>query len=322
MIKDERDSISLAHEIARTLGAGGFFAGRDGNVLSIKAQPWIGTDGYGTLDLKSVEAAEDGEPGMYDDTAYAPYDHELTIEFRGGPGRTQQERGERFGRALFDRLTVLDRPLAYGEVGGDLFADYLPGKGVREFPPGTDYDEPDPDIWAEPRLHDASYLARPADDPKRLRGEGVVFEREDLLQIVPQVLAPEGEIRFGAPVVAIRTNADPVRIGRSLVRALGRPSPATMEYGDPAAWITGSTRRSADSFSREAISIDVRSDGDALTAVPHLPYRGAPVETPVQGEAGEIPVRQSKTPCDEAALGRLLLRLTSAARDDTSAAVP
>lgn len=312
MIRDERDSTSLAHEIARLLGVGGFFAGGDGNVLSVDARPWTGADGHGTLDLKPVEAAEDGEPGMYDDTAYAPYEHELAIECRGSGARA-----ERLGRAIFDRLTELGRPLAYGEVGGGLFADFLPGRGVRDFPPGTDYDEPDRDIWVEPRLLDASRRpVRSADDPGRLRGHGVVFEREGLLQIVPRVPAPEGEDRLGAPVVAIRTDADPARIGRSLVRGLGRPGPAT---GDPVAWITGSARCSADGFSREAVSVDLRSDGERLTAVPHLPYEGAPVETPVQGDVSETLVHRGEVPHDEATLGRLLLRLVTAARGDAGA---
>jgi hypothetical protein len=316
MIKDERDSTSLAHETARLLGADGFFAGRDGNVISIDAQPWIGADGFGTLDLKPMEEAEDDEPGLYDDTAYAPYDHELTIEFRGGPGRARGELGERFGRAIFDRLTELGRPLAYGEVGGDLFADFLPGRGVRDFPPGTDYEEPGRDVWFEPRLHGAPRPVRPADTPELLRGQGVIFECQGLLQIVPRVAGPAGEECFAAPVVAIRTDADPARIGRALVRALGHPGDAADRHGDPVSWITGSTRRSADDFSHEAVSLDLRSDGDVLTAVPHLPYKGGPVGTLVQGEVSEIHAHRGEVPRDDADLGRLLVRLITAVRGD------
>jgi hypothetical protein len=178
LIKDERDSTSLAQEIARSLGANGFMAGQDGNVLSLDAQRWIKSEGTGILDLKPVEMVEEGEEGEYGDTAYAPYNHELVLEFRGPHGMARGELRELFGRALFDRLTGLGRPLAYGEVGGDLFADFLPARGVRDFPPGTDYEEPGRSLWFEPRLHGTPEPTPSADRSERLQGRGVVFESD------------------------------------------------------------------------------------------------------------------------------------------------
>jgi hypothetical protein len=316
LIKDERDSTSLAQEIARSLGANGFMAGQDGNVLSLDAQRWINSEGTGILDLKPVETVEEGEEGEYDDTAYAPYNHELVLEFRGPYGMARGELRELFGRALFDRLTGLGRPLAYGEVGGDLFADFLPDRGVRDFPPGTDYEEPGRSLWFEPRLHGTPEPAPSVDGPERLQGRGVVFESDGLLQVIPQVPGPCGEWRFGTPVAAIRVDADPARIGRLVIRTLGHPCEDPGPCGDPTLWVTGVTRSSVDSFSQQAVSIDVESDGDVITAVPHVPYKGPSANALLQGQASETLVHGGGLPGDDASLGRLLIQLTSAVRGD------
>ncbi len=178
-----------------------------------------------------------------DDTTYAPYDHELVIEFHSRHGMAQEELGERLGRAMFDRLSGIGSPLAHGEVGGDLFAEFLAGRGVRDFPPGTDYEEP-------------------------------------------------------------------ARIGRLVARTLRHPCADAKACGDPTSWITGVMRQSLDTFSLQTVSIDVHSDGDGITAVPHLPYKSPSGNALLQGQASETLAHRGGLPGDVASLGGLLTRLT------------
>jgi hypothetical protein len=183
-------------------------------------------------------------------------------------------------------------------------------------PPGTDYEEPGRSLWFEPRLQGTPSWRRRPTDPSGSRAEAWSSSQTGLLQVIPQVPGPGGEWRFGTPVAAIRANADPARIGRLVIRTLGHPCEDPGPCGDPALWVTGVTRSSVDSFSQQAVSIDVESDGDVITAVPHVPYKGPSANALLQGQASETLAHGGGLPGDDASLGRLLVQLTSAVRGD------
>jgi hypothetical protein len=167
----------FAHRVAGLLEVTGYFRTDSGYVLPLDAERWVGVPGWALLDIDRTDLAEGGEPGGAEGTALAPYEYECSLSLRGPL--------DRLGPMIFERMTQLELPMAYGG-DGDIFADYLPGRGVRQFPPGTDVEEPGRPWWFEPSLHAdpaARWRAEPPPQPAP-PGRAIVFETAGLLQVV------------------------------------------------------------------------------------------------------------------------------------------
>ncbi|WP_285692555.1 hypothetical protein [Actinomadura sp. NBRC 104412] len=245
----------------------------------------------------------------------SPYDFELSMELMDAPAPVRGEMRERAGREVFDRLTALEVPLAYGDHAY-LFADFLPGRGVRELPPGTGWEEDDRDAWFEPRLHGA---ARPADKanheaPFRPFGSVRVFETDGLVHLVPW-----GDGAAMAPVASVRASSGQAILGRMLAETLGRSRQgAGATTADPWSWVTGTAGREPGDYARAAVSIDIDVTESAITAVPHGGMTEPAGDHVTQGPVVEsLAVRQSG-PWDDTSMGDLVLRLIR----ETRARVP
>ncbi|MDT0347443.1 hypothetical protein [Streptomyces litchfieldiae] len=179
------DITGAAQLITVALDAPGYFWTGHGFRFGLRSLASFDSPGSASMDLSENEEIDD-EDGTVPETALSPYDFEVSVELHGVPGRTRAELRKRAGRRIFERLTRLDRPLALAE-GDELFTDFLPGRGVREFPPGTSCEEPDRSVWFEPWLH---AVTRPAASvPKQPRpGHGAVsvFETAGLVHCVPR----------------------------------------------------------------------------------------------------------------------------------------
>jgi hypothetical protein len=130
----------LAHRVAEALDLIRYFDSGEDYVLPVDARALIGADGWGQLILAPTDL-DDAE------SAYAAYDFELSLDYRGPR--------EQLGREIFDRLTRLDLPMAYGDYLR-VFAEFQPGRGAREFPAQTRADATGRDIWAYPGAVDVS----------------------------------------------------------------------------------------------------------------------------------------------------------------------
>jgi hypothetical protein len=155
------DPIGLAHRIARELGCVTYhYAGRQFD-LTFEAGPWIGAGGTALLIMSLADRWRHGyDSGEDVDNADAPYQFELALEFRAGDRGTLR----RLGRALFEHLSTLDLPLLYGMGEADVaYADFLPGRGEREFPAATPMDGSGRAWWYEPRLYTPPLVPWPGD---------------------------------------------------------------------------------------------------------------------------------------------------------------
>jgi hypothetical protein len=155
------DGIGLAHRIARELGCLTYrYTGRQFD-LTFATGPWIGVDGTALLIMTVADRWRHGhDSGEGGDDGDAPYQYELAVEFRSGDRATLR----RLGRALFHHLSTLDLPLLYGMGEADVaFADFLPGRGTREFPDATPMDTGGRVWWYEPRLYAPPLLPWPGD---------------------------------------------------------------------------------------------------------------------------------------------------------------
>src|SRR5262249_27028580 len=117
-IRYTADGPGLAHRMAQRLGClSYYFSGREYTLP-------VGGEAYLYLSVSEVDEG----------TAFTPYGYQAALYSRG------LDRAElvRLGRGVFDRLAGLDLPLLYADAGAaTVIADMLPGRGVREFPPGT-----------------------------------------------------------------------------------------------------------------------------------------------------------------------------------------
>ncbi len=279
----------LAHRLAEALDLRSYFYNGRGFVLPVDARPWIGVDGWAHLNLKLTDLGRDGDPGLSAGTAYEPYEFEVSVEFRGPR--------ERLGRAIFDRLTRLDLPMAYGD-DGDIFADHLPGRGVREFSPGTSVEEEGRPLWREPALS-----ADRSPVPAWHTGSGAVTvcETDGLLQFVPVF-----GTRWLSPVASARASVGAVDIGLMVAAALG--STDRPERDEVLTRLAGAVRLSVDEFPRRTVSFDVRVAGGEVVGTAHTAHRdGAPGA--VEELTGRVPVAAGPEP-----LGTLVLDLVAALR--------
>jgi len=282
----------LAHRVAEALDLRGYFYNGQGYVLPIDARPWIGVDSFAHLSLKLTDLGRDGDPGMSAGTAYEPYEVEMSVEFRGPR--------ERLGRAVFDRLTRLDLPMAYGD-DSDIFADYLPGRGVREFSPGTSVEEDGRALWREPAL---SAARSPAAVGQVGSGAVTVCETDGLLQFVPVF-----GTRWLGPVASVRASASAVDIGLMLAAALAtRDRPERDERDEVMARLAGAVRLPTEEFLHRTVSFDVRAVGDEVVGTAHAAHRDG-VPGAVEELTGRVPAAAGPKP-----LGALVLELVAALR--------
>jgi hypothetical protein len=282
----------LAHRVAEALDLRGYFYNGRGYVLPVDARPWVGVEGSAHLDLKLTDLGRDGDPGASAGTAYEPYEFELSVEFRGPR--------ERLGRAIFDRLTRLELPMAYGD-DADIFADYLPGRGVREFSPGTPVEEEGRPLWREPAVS----AARPSVAAWRVgSGAVTVCETDGLVQFVPVF-----GTRWLGPVASARASVGAVDIGLMLAAALDtHDRPERDERDEVLARLAGAVRLPTDEFLRRTVSFDVRVVGGEVVATAHAAHRdGTPGA--VEELTGRTPVAAGPEP-----LGALVAELVAALR--------
>ncbi|MFD0686806.1 hypothetical protein [Actinomadura fibrosa] len=310
-VADWRDAAAVAQRVAVALETSGYFRATHGYTYTIKTASWFTGPGVLTLRLTESDWDED-DPDLC--TAFESYAYEVSAELAGVPGLARDEVLERVGRSLFDRLMVLGLPLAFGN-GTDIFADFLPGRGVRDFPPGTDLDADGRDVWFEPRLHGTDEQDGPAPERTVLRrGTVTVFEVGGLVQLVPQVAVGGGRRRAVAPVASLRRGAGPEVIGRALAEVLDRSArPDVVVDADPWSWVTGTSRLDADAYARQAVSVDVELVGEVLQAVLHGAYSGPPRGGVAQGPVIGDVVRRDIGRWDDAEVGGVVLGLLSGA---------
>jgi hypothetical protein len=316
-VKYSGDRHGLAHRVAQDLRVVSYFDSGYGHVLPLDAQRWIGMEGWGHLDLDPSDLGQYGEPGLAQDTAFAPYEYELALSFRGGLPAERDEVLTRFGRAVFDQLTALGLPLAYGG-SGLVFADFVPGRGVREFPAETDAEDEGRTWWFEPQLHvepTASWpgkVASLAPPP----GPVTVFETNGLLQFVP-VVHQSGHWRCTSPVASTRSTVSPRDIGLMLGYAQRTTAqPAGDEDQRILSSLAGKAQLSIEDFARRRVSIEIRADDDDLVAIPHTSGPGQSGRHP-SGPAVDGLARRLAIEAEPEVLGQLLIDLVAAMRSPT-----
>ncbi|SEF44323.1 hypothetical protein SAMN04489712_10138 [Thermomonospora echinospora] len=310
-LRGGRDAAAVVQQVATALDVRGYFGSGEGYVLTLSSEPWTTGEGVASLDLGPTDEDLVGALG---ETAYSPYDFRLSIELRGAPGLARAELRERLGRQVFDRLTALRWPMALGDAMS-VFADFLPGRGVREFPPDTDWEEAGHDIWFEPRLHGTEPPASRQPPEPLIRGAATVFETNGLVQFLACDAAGAK-----APVASIRSEAGATLLGRTLAEVL-RYSAKEIRTGqaDPWSWLTGIAKSSPDEYARSAVSLAIRLENEQVTAVPHRPHPGDPAGHVVQGPAIEALTVHRPGPWDDTAMGELVLGLLAAARGSVPA---
>ncbi|MBF9131880.1 hypothetical protein I0C86_23360 [Plantactinospora sp. S1510] len=310
------DGSGLAHRAAEDFGALTYFSTDGSSAVPIQAQPWIGIEGWAHLDLEPTDLTLYGEPGSAEDTALAPYEWVFSLSFRVGPPDDPAEVLERFGRVVFDQLTTLGLPLAYG-AGGLIYADFLPGRGVREFPPDTDVEEPGQAWWFEPRLHgqplepwsvDVAPLSVPPSNPV------TVFVTSKVLQFVPRVW-DGADWYWGTPRSSTPITAQPREIALMLSHAQRtRPGRAADESESILSVLAGGILTSIEDYRAQAISIEIGTDADGLFAAPHGPCDTESGSRELLGPALDGLVRRLPEPVRPEALGEFLLSLIAATR--------
>jgi hypothetical protein len=250
----------LAHRVAGLLEVTGYFRSDDGYVLAVDAERWIGEPGWAHLDI---------DPGEPEGT----YDYELSLSLRGPV--------ERLGRVVFERLTGLELPMAYGESG-------------EVFDPAQPW-QPEP--------------GRPTAPP----GRAVVFETAGLLQMVP-VVQEAGQRRWVTPLASARVETGARDVGLMLGSVLGATAPPDRD--DRAAIVADLTQSPAQStvdFGSRSVSVEIRSDGVDVVAFPRGPHPGGPEEA-LSGPVADDLIRRVGADVEPAALGELVLGLVTELR--------
>jgi len=292
---------ALAHRVARTLDVPGYFLAGTHATIPVEAARWIDAEGWGLLSLDPTDLGEYGDPGFSAGTAFAPYERYLSLEYRGPR--------ERLGRALFDRLTALRVPLLLAESSSSgVIADFLPGRAVRNFPPGTSGERAGRDLWFEPALHgvdvsrsfDPPWSVRPPWPP---RGQALVFETEGLLQGVAVV-----DGRWATPKVAVRIDLGAAEIGRALAWVLGAADNPGREDAVPVSdRLAGMLGLSVGDFARGSVSVEVLAAPDGLRLIPHAPHPDGPLAIDLAGPVADELIHRGGPPDRPEDLGALVL---------------
>ena len=301
-VKHAGPLLPLVRRVAQTLDVPGYHYAVTHASMPVEAARWVEADGWGLLDLILTDLGEYGDPGSALGTAFAPYERSLSLDYRGPR--------ELLGRALFDRLTDVGVPLLLAEPAtGRVFADFLPGRGVRDFPPGTDGEVPGRAQWFEPALHgDAarSFAAPwPLRPPWPPRGRLRVFETEGLLQCV--TVAGGGPGRWVTPKVAVRAGLDGAEIGRVLAWAL---SPVDHPGHDDASVhdrLAGTLGLSVGDFARGSVSVELSATPDGVRVIPHGPHPDGPLVADLAGPVVADLVRSGEAPADPDRLAATVL---------------
>jgi hypothetical protein len=286
---------TLAREVAEELDLMRYFRSGSGYLLPVEARKWIGEEGWGHLRL------DDADPDIVDGTAFEAYEYELSLDYRGAR--------EQFGRAVFRRLARLDLPLAYG-TEMYILADFLPGRGHRDFSPQTDAEEPGRALWFEPRMHGDPFVVRPRDSPSApTAGAVTVFETGGLLQAVPMA-----DGRWIRPVAAMRAQIGARSVGELVDVALRTEVRfARDDRAEILPSLAGAARLSTEDFTRTACCVELRLEGDELAATARAPQPGGP-STAEPGPVVEELARRLPAASGPQARGELVLDLLAALR--------
>lgn len=257
----------LAHRVAEALGVSGYADSGEDFVMAVDAASWIGEEGFGHLTLDRVD------PELAADGPYAGYDFELSLDYRGGL--------ERLGRALFDRLTVLRLPLAYGDYLA-VFAEHSPA---------------DP---APPPV-----VGLPAGS------RALVFEAEGQLQALPVLGDPP---RWRTPVARVRSAVGAAEVGALLAAVLGATG-GVDDRESVCGALTEPASVSVAEFARRSVAVELRVTGSDLLAVPYA----CDADSVMSGEAPGAPLADLArgVPADASpeVLGDLVLSLVDRARE-------
>ncbi len=305
--KYSADWQGLAHGIARELGCATYFFSGEEFALPLPNDRLIGIDGIGYSYLGPTAP-------LWEDTAWAPYEFKLSIEFRGGgdPARWD-EIEERLGRAMFDRLTALGVPMLYSRDSAlTVVADFLPGRGVRDFAPGTSGEEAGYAAWYEPALYDepkspwpreVATLTTPPTAPVLVFATGI---------LVHAVAAGwDGAAwRWAVPAASAFTTIGPAGVGRLVGYTQRDPALPPADIGPRIlASFANRSELSTEDFGSRAVAIDLRVEGADLVAVPH---RRADGPGQLMGPVVDDLVRRVPGLIGPDALGQLVLDLVQA----------
>jgi hypothetical protein len=269
-VKYSGDRHDLTHRIGEQVRAVWYFSYGDSYLIPVRTQRWIGIDDFAQITVDRTSLGLDGDPGLAADTAFAPYEFVLDLEFGGGPADERLELTRRLGLELFTRLTRLELPMAFGGWG-QIFADYLPDRGIRAMPPDTD-EEKSRAVWFEPRLHTRPEQPWPVDlsaGNQPPAGPTTIYETNGLLQLATAV-PHGGEALWAIPAPAVRLTTGAEEIG-ALVAVAQRPSSAavTVPTTHLLTSFADTLSLSTMDFLRRSVAVEIRPEPDGPLAVAH-----------------------------------------------------
>jgi len=308
-LKYSGEGSRLARRAAEVLGARGYIYSLGDYDLLVDGRPWREAGVSLTwVCLDRTDLGEYGELACAEGTALAPYEYDLFVEHRA-PRRP--EAAVQLGWTFFERLTALNLPMVYVSAEEWLLADFLPGRGIRNFPPATSYEEQDRAWWYEPRLHDdpmAPWPGQLAEEQPASPRSVLVFETDGLLQLVP-IAAEHGQRRWLTPVAEARSDIGARDLG-SLVRSVQHTTGRSGDLGGSMlAFLAGLAVRSTEDFVRGTVCLAWCSCPDGLAGGPCSLSGLQGVDLPVARVVHHV----SATEPPEI-LGQTLLDLIEAAR--------
>jgi hypothetical protein len=300
------DAIGLAHRIARELGSLTYRYTLRQVDLTFDVRPWIDADGNALLIMTPTDRWRHGrDSGEGSEDGDAPYQYEIAIEFRGGDRETLR----RLGRALFQHLSTLGLPLLYamGE-SGVAYADFLPGRGTREFPDATPIDSAGRVWWYEPRLYRQPLAPWPGDvaplaDPPAADVLAIATGPE--LRLVAWQPG-DGPHRWLAPAVRTTLDITARDAGLLVARALRFSAPPP-EGVDMLRVLAAEAQLSTEDLAHHSTTVGVGAEGADLVVRAY----GAGIPAAVPADTGLL--RHVPATAAPQALGELVLDLLAKA---------